>query len=514
MRKRLLSVAAVTVLLAAAGLADAQDRRLSLGQDVPPVMGRKVALVIGNNTYPTQPLRNAVPDALAVTAALKGLGFEVTPLNNVGLAAMEREIDRFANGLTTNDVALFFYSGHGMQVENVNYLVPVDFTGQDQYDVKAKAVSADRVHEKLQGAGTRILILDACRDNPFKGTRSAAKGLADMAGRGSLIAYAAGPGETAADVGIKPDSRNGLFTEQLLDVLAEPGLTAVELFRKVRQRVSEASAGKQFPWLSDGLLQDFVFKPGLRIDPNNTGSLLVMCDRDCAVAVDGQTLGNVAAGQSISVPTLVGQHQVTVTHRVPTGDSLSWQKVVSLDSPVQMLVETDLTTPYGAWVKEQERLAELKRQEEARIAAELKAKQEADALAAKLEAERIEQLRLAEIARQQEAAAAKALKDAEFYKTVAGKWMRDVEEQQGSQNKTRTEDVVMIELTCAGVLNRTITYYERGFSGWKKVRSEPSQLTFQCDGDGNLNGALTGQIMPVPAQNAVSIGGAAYARGR
>jgi hypothetical protein len=250
----------VALLAAATIQASAQDRRLS---PLPQPSERRLALVVGNNAYPSAPLRNAVADATAVSAALRGLQFDVTTVTDADLTTLERAVDAFVARLTPADVAMFYFSGHGVQIDGENYLMPVDFKGFDEIDVKHKAYSATRVHEKLEArARVRILVLDACRDNPFKSSRSAQGGLAEMTARGSLIAFATSPGSTASD---NPRGRNGLFTEKLLEALSEPGLSASDLFRQVRKRVNDASDGRQFPWLWDGLIGDFVFKGGARV---------------------------------------------------------------------------------------------------------------------------------------------------------------------------------------------------------------------------------------------------------
>ena len=208
---------------------------------------RRLALVVGNNAYPSAPLRNAVSDATAVSAALRDVGFDVTTIINADQPTFERAVDAFASRLQRTDIALFFYSGHGMQVDGDNYLVPVDFKGVDEADAKARSYSATRLQEKLEArARIRVMILDACRDNPYKTSRSSQGGLSAMQGQGSLIAFATAAGRTASD---NPSGRNGLFTEQLLEVLRQPGLSSRDVFFKVRERVNDISGGKQFPWV-------------------------------------------------------------------------------------------------------------------------------------------------------------------------------------------------------------------------------------------------------------------------
>ena len=178
-----------------------------------------VALVAGNAAYPSTPLRNSLNDARDLSAALRELGFEVTLVADADLRSIDRAVETFVAGLQPGDVALFYYSGHGMQVNGENYLLPIDFRAQQEADVPYQAYSASRVHERMQAreASLSIVILDACRNNPFRGVRSASKGLAPMqTDKGSFIAFAAAPGQTASD---NPSESNGLFTKHLLDAL-------------------------------------------------------------------------------------------------------------------------------------------------------------------------------------------------------------------------------------------------------------------------------------------------------
>lgn len=250
-------LASTLIMLCVAGSA-AQDRKLVPA--APEAAGRRVALVVGNDGYSgTSALHNAVADAVAIEQALRGLGFAVNVVRDATQEAFERAVDRFVNNVQPGDVALFYYSGHGLEVRGENYLVPVDFAAQDEVQVKRRAVAAAEIEERLQarGARVRILVLDACRDNPFRAVRSTSGGLGAMAeARGALIAFATAPGRTASD---NPSGRNGLFTQELLAVLREPGLTVSEVFRRVRERVDRASGARQTPWVADGLIGDFAF---------------------------------------------------------------------------------------------------------------------------------------------------------------------------------------------------------------------------------------------------------------
>jgi TPR repeat protein len=234
----------------------AQDRRIQRADSG----GRRLALVVGNNTYASVPLVNAVNDARAVDAAMRDIGFESTLVTNATLEAMDRAVDAFVARVQPGDVALFYYSGHGVQVGGQNYLIPVDFKGGDAVALRRRTASVTELQERLQlqGAKVRILILDACRDNPFAGTRSASQGLAGYNAEGALIAYATAEGKTASD---NASGTNGLFTTHFLKALKTPGLPVSELFRQIRQSVRDASNGQQFPWVSDGLIGDFSFVP-------------------------------------------------------------------------------------------------------------------------------------------------------------------------------------------------------------------------------------------------------------
>ena len=245
--------------------AQAQER-FSVRRQVPmpnQSQERRLALVVGNSSYTFGgSLRNPVNDASAMQRALESLGFTVLRYENCSQAALRRAIDEFGRQLTNYDMGLFFYAGHGIQVKGRNYLVPVDAQLEVENDVEYDCVLADRVLAKMEAAGTRtnLVILDACRDNPFERSwnRSAGgEGLAFMnAPRGSLIAYATAPGSTASD----GSGTNGLYTAALLEHINTPDLTVEQVFKRVRGTVVERSGGKQTPWESTSLTGDFFFK--------------------------------------------------------------------------------------------------------------------------------------------------------------------------------------------------------------------------------------------------------------
>ena len=221
---------------------------------------QRVALVIGNNAYPRMPLANSVNDARGMAAVLRESGFRVQEVENADLRGVEQAVQSFAAEIRPGDAALFFYSGHGIQIAGENYMVPVNFTAVTETDAKYQAFPIGRVADVLQerGARVKILILDACRDNPFHSARSAARGLAAaLTPQGSLIAFATDPGRTADD---NPAGGYGLFTKYLIDAMRIPGLKVEEVFSRAREGVVRESSGKQVPWTSSSLLGDFVFR--------------------------------------------------------------------------------------------------------------------------------------------------------------------------------------------------------------------------------------------------------------
>jgi len=230
---------------------------------MPLVDGKRVALVVGNNKYPKGALRNAVNDAQAIVDALRDLHFSVDVELDAGRATLDRAINHFISKLDSGDVALFYYAGHGVQIEGENYLIPVDFAAEDIVDVKYQAYPASEVEDKMDqtGASLKIMILDACRNNPFhvSRSRSLSRGLAQMAGgRGSFIAFATAAGQVADD---NPNGGHGLFTEHLLEILRQPGLTLDEVFNHVREAVDQDSGGLQLPYVYSGVIGDFYFRP-------------------------------------------------------------------------------------------------------------------------------------------------------------------------------------------------------------------------------------------------------------
>ncbi len=223
---------------------------------------RRVALVIGNSAYKAAPLKNPVNDARDIAASLKALGFEVTLLPDATHKQMEAAVREFGLSLRQGGVGLFYYAGHGIQVGGENYLVPVDAVIQTESDVKFGSLNAGLVLGKMEDAGNalNIVILDACRNNPFaRSFRSAEAGLAKMdAPTGSIIAYATAPGSVASD-GV---GKNGVYTRHLLETMRTPGLSITDVFMRVRMGVVADTAKKQVPWESSSLTGYFYLTGG------------------------------------------------------------------------------------------------------------------------------------------------------------------------------------------------------------------------------------------------------------
>jgi uncharacterized caspase-like protein len=220
---------------------------------------RRTALVIGNANYATMPLRNPVNDAADMAASLHQLGFDVTSLYDATRQQMQDAIHRFSQQLHQGGTGLLYYAGHGVQSYGQNYLIPVDIRLQKETDMKFEAVNVGWVLARMGAARNElnIVILDACRNNPFpRAGRSIQRGLAMVqAARGTLIAYATAPDDVALD----GDGRNGIYTKHLLRYITEPKLAVEQMFKRVRIGVQEETQGKQIPWESSSLLGDFYF---------------------------------------------------------------------------------------------------------------------------------------------------------------------------------------------------------------------------------------------------------------
>ncbi|MBV8123617.1 MAG: caspase family protein, partial [Paucibacter sp.] len=229
--------------------------------------GQKLALVIGNSGYANARLDNPANDAHDLAVTLKSLGFEVIEKIDLNGAAFTQALKDFSRLQRKGGTAIFYYAGHGVQLNGANYLLPVGPEYHSEKDIEQQAISADLVMRSLEEGQGRvgIVILDACRNNPFASTlksRSLARaGLARMdAPSGSLVAFSTAPGNVASD----GTGRNGLYTKYLLINVKTPGLTLEQVFKRTREGVERESEGEQSPREESSLKGDefYFIAPG------------------------------------------------------------------------------------------------------------------------------------------------------------------------------------------------------------------------------------------------------------
>lgn len=230
---------------------------------------KRVALVIGNSAYQSAPLKNPVNDAADMAGKLTTMGFSVEKLLDADVRQMKQAISRFGRALQQeNTVGLFYFAGHGIQIKGQNYLLPIGANIENEADVEFEGVDAARILGQMADANNdlNIVILDACRNNPFaRSWRSASRGLAKMsAPKGSLILYATSPGDVAADGA----GKNGLFTEKLMQSMDVEGLKVEDIFKQTAIAVSKASDREQVPYIEGVILGDFYFIPNTQNAPS------------------------------------------------------------------------------------------------------------------------------------------------------------------------------------------------------------------------------------------------------
>lgn len=227
----------------------------------------RVALIVGNASYKTSPLRNPVNDARAMRDKLKRMGFEVVYFENLQVRQVGAALREFRNAIRPGSVALFFYAGHGLQVRGENYLPTVDAELASEEDVPYQALSLSAVLNTMEDskAAVNLVLLDACRNNPFaRNFRSQAQGLARVqAPSGTLIHYATRPGSVAED----GTGQHGTYTDALLKQIDEKGVPIETSLKRVTIRVREVTKGKQEPWMEGSLTGDFYFivSPGAQV---------------------------------------------------------------------------------------------------------------------------------------------------------------------------------------------------------------------------------------------------------
>lgn len=215
------------------------------------------ALVIGNSDYSERPLRNPVADAELMCASLEELGFTVTKVLNADRNRFNREVNQFSQTVQAEDEIVFFYSGHGLQVNGSNYLLPICEYFNDELDVEHKAVSLNLITEKLSRAKITLVFLDACRDNPYLMTRGGAQGLATVgtSRNDTFVMFSTAAGAVAND----GSGQNSEFSRSLAANILVPGLSIDEISYRVSNDVSVASNGMQRPWRTNNIQAPYYF---------------------------------------------------------------------------------------------------------------------------------------------------------------------------------------------------------------------------------------------------------------
>ena len=224
------------------------------------ILRKRIALVIGNANYPSAQIKNPLNDANDISAVLKQSGFEIIDQRNATLLEMTRAIRLFGDKLQNSDVGLVYYSGHGIEAKGRNYLLPVNISMLREDEIGFQALDVNLILEKMNTASksVNIVIIDACRDNPFtRGFRGISKGLAQIdAPTGTIVAFATSPGKTALD----GDGRNSPYTKNLVKQISKSNMQIENIFKEVRKSVVEETKGQQTPWESSSLIGDFYFK--------------------------------------------------------------------------------------------------------------------------------------------------------------------------------------------------------------------------------------------------------------
>src|SRR5947209_11545429 len=232
---------------------------------------KRVAFVVGNGAYKNvAPLPNPAVDAKSMAKVLRNVGFDVVEGTNLTRDKMTEKLLDFGKRAEGADVAVFFYAGHGIAVNGINYLLPIDADLKSEIDVKlGAAINVDiTLDQTMSDAKVKLVFLDACRDNPFaakirsaKATRSVnvQTGLAEMkSGEGTLLAFATGPGQTALD---GEAGTNSPFTRALLANIAQPGVEIQQAMTKVRAQVNEETSKGQLPWGHTNLIGSVYLNP-------------------------------------------------------------------------------------------------------------------------------------------------------------------------------------------------------------------------------------------------------------
>lgn len=234
----------------------------------------RVALVIGNNSYANaRPLANPINDAAVMADSLRSVGFTVILRTDADLKAMKGAVREFVQALPSGGVGLVYYAGHGVQVKGQNYLIPIDATMAEEFEVPDETLALDSLLRGLEQGGTalNIIVLDCCRDDPYSRSWRGARSTGGVGGlsmpadmpQGMFIAFSTSPGKTAAD----GDGSNSPYTLSLVEEIGRPGLDFEKVFKNVGAKVAKATQGQQEPWFNTKFYGDFVFNPAGSAQP-------------------------------------------------------------------------------------------------------------------------------------------------------------------------------------------------------------------------------------------------------
>ncbi|MDD2332650.1 MAG: caspase family protein, partial [Candidatus Cloacimonetes bacterium] len=275
------------------------------------------ALLIGNSAYSEKRLDNPVNDARALDTKLRELGFTTTLKTDLDKEQFENTLDNFARSLSNNDEAVFYYAGHGVQVDNVNYLIPLKANIEEEFQCRHRAVSTSYILDALAKSKVSIVILDACRNNPYSWRRSGVRGLApvDVEFGGQFVIYSTAAGSEAKD----GDGKNSPFAASLINHISTPNLTLDDLIRNVGKDLSkykqtpavygflsdryyfarsEASQPQEKKPTAPAIQVESIIPTGtLEVESNAAGELYLDGNHVCSIAKNEiKTLRNVPAG--------------------------------------------------------------------------------------------------------------------------------------------------------------------------------------------------------------------------
>lgn len=263
-------------------------------RDVVLLPKKRLALVIGNSDYDSIPLRNPVNDARLISDSLKAVGFQTTVKENLTLAEMKTAIRNFASELPSGGVGLFYYAGHGVQINGRNFLIPTDFNAAES-DVAKQSLDVDELLKTVTGkSGLNIVILDACRNAPDGFTASNKQGLAEIrnAPIGTFIAFSTAPGRTAKDGA----GENSPYSEALAENLRLRPSRLEDVFIRTRIQVDAQTSGQQTPWENSSIRTTFYFTEDtfaetqpVNISPSISNSLGKLLNAPIAVPILNET---------------------------------------------------------------------------------------------------------------------------------------------------------------------------------------------------------------------------------